>query len=273
MPRMAAPPMDPDARLRQLREGLAALRHDLRAALATERTRRRGPLVQRLHEVERMLDPLYPYTSQAGQDRVADRVFGGRTGLTFADLGAYDGVTGSNTLFLETRRFWTGVLVEPVPDQAARAAAARRAPCLPVAVAAREGEADLLAVEAGFTQMSGLAESYDPRILARVRADPRHRERTLRVRTRPLSALLEEAGLPHPHFVSLDIEGGEEAVLAAFPFARHRVGLWAIENNTGSPAIGRIMRAAGYELVEFCGPDEMWRARDLSLQAEALTPP
>jgi hypothetical protein len=112
--------------------------------------------------------------------------------------------------------------------------------------------------------MSGLAGSYDAGLLAQVRADPRHKERSIRVETRTLSRLLTEAGLPDPDFVSLDIEGGEEAALSAFPFDRHRVGVWAIENNTATPALGGIMRAAGYDLVEFCGPDELWRHRDLS---------
>jgi FkbM family methyltransferase len=257
---------DPDARLARARAELLAARTDLLARLAQDRTRRRGEANRRLHAIARMLDPAHAYTSQAGQDAVVDRLFGGRTHLTFADIGGYDGVTGSNTLFLESRRFWTGILVEPVPAHLERARAARRCPCLPFAVAATDGEAAFLEVAEGYTQMSGLADSYDPAILARVRADPRHRERTFRVETRTLSRLLTEAGLPHPHFVSLDIEGGEEAALAAFPFEAHRVGVWAIENNTGSPAIARIMRAAGYDLAEFCGPDEIWRRRDLSLQ-------
>ncbi len=82
------------------------------------------------------------------------------------------------------------------------------------------------------------------------------------LRTRPLSALFEEAGFDRLDSVSLDIEGGELAVLEAFEFARHRVGVWAIENNTGGPDIGRVMRAAGYKLIEFCGVDEIWAHPD-----------
>jgi FkbM family methyltransferase len=264
-------PSDPGARLAAALSELRSLREETRAALARERTRRRGALVRRLHELERMLDPSYAYSSQAGQDAVVDRLLEGRPG-TFVDLGGHDGVTGSNTLFLETRRGWTGVLVEPVPALLARARAARRCPCLPFAVAASDGEAEFIEVAAGYTQMSGLSATYDPALLARLRAHPRHQERRWRVETRTLARLLLEADLPDPDFVSLDIEGGEEAALAAFPFERHRVRLWAIENNSGSPAIARIMRAAGHDLVEFCGPDELWLRRDLSPRSEASSP-
>lgn len=258
---MSEPPVSEpsvEERVARAEAELRAAAAALQARLGVERSRARAPLVRRLHELRRMLDPADPFASQAGQDRVVDGLFGGREGGTFLDVGGYDGVTGSNTLFLESRRGWRGALVEPVPLQRARAERARKCPCLPYAVAAQDGWAEFIAVDRGFTQMSGLAGSYDPRLLAQVRADPRHAETLVRVETRTLSRLLTESGLPHPDFVSLDIEGGEEAALAAFPFERHRVRAWAIENNAGTPAIGRIMRAAGYALREFCGPDEVW---------------
>ena len=208
-----------------------------------------------------MLDSTYRYSSQAGQDAVIDRALNGKREGTFIDVGGYDGTTGSNTFFLEQWRGWTGILVEPVPSQLAKAQAIRRCPCLGLAVAASDGDADILEVTEGFTQMSGLARTYDPALLTRVRQDPRHKEQTLRVQTRTLSRILTEAGLPDPDFISLDIEGGEAAVLAAFPFMLHRVGFWAIENNTGGPEITTIMRDNGYDLIEFCGPDEIYRRR------------
>ena len=211
-----------------------------------------------------MLDPGYTYASQAGQDLVVDRLLRGKRGGTFVDVGGYDGVTGSNTLFFEQWRGWTGVLVEPVPAQLAKAQTARRCPCLGLAVAATDGDADFLEVSEGYTQMSGLSQTYDSSLLTQVRADPRHKERTFRVTTRTLSRILTDAGIPNPDFISLDIEGGEALTLAAFPFDQHRVGVWAIENNTGGPEIGQIMSAQGYTLVEFCGPDEIWRFSGLS---------
>ncbi|RYG91449.1 FkbM family methyltransferase [Loktanella sp. IMCC34160] len=233
----------------------------LSKALATEKSRRRGPIVRQLYDVRRMLDPSLPYASQAGQDMVLDGLFQKKTGGTFVDIGGYDGVTGSNTLFFEQNRGWTGVLVEPMPDQLAKAGAARKCPCLGYAAADRDGEATFIAVTEGFTQMSGLEATYDPSMLTRVRNDPRHAESAITVQTRMISSILKEAALTEPDFISLDIEGGELAALRVFPFDRHAVRAWAIENNTGTPEIAQLMKANGYDLVEFCGPDEIYLRR------------
>lgn len=250
---------------------MARTMSDLRAAqqsilhsLQTEKSRKRGDLNRQLHEVRRMIDAsAYPFHSQAGQDLVLDGIFDRKRGGTFVDVGGYDGVIGSNSLFFEHWRDWTGILVEPVQLQIDRAKILRKCPCLQYAVAATDGEAEFVEITEGYTQMSGLAGSYDPALLQRVRDDPRHKETTVKVQTRTLSRLLSENGIPNPDFISLDIEGGEVSVLSTFPFDQHRVGAWAIENNNGTDEIARIMQPAGYDLVEFCGPDEIWKRRDL----------
>jgi len=170
-------------------------------------------------------------------------ILGGKTGGTFVDVGAYDGVTGSNSLYFEKWRGWSGVLVEPVPAHRETAETMRAAPCLPYAIAANNGSAPFLSVTKGYLQMSGLLDSYDDAMLERVRENPHHAEDTIEVETRTLSHILTDAGLINPDFISLDIEGGELSVLESFPFEKHKVLVWSIENNSGSPEIPKIMRA------------------------------
>ncbi len=233
----------------------------LQKALATERSRKRGPLVRRYHEVRQMLSPLYTYSSQAGQDFVVDQVMKSKRDGTFLDVGGYDGVTGSNTYFLETNRGWTGALIEPVTAQLAKAASYRQCPCIEVAVAPTEGEADFIEITEGYTQMSGLAGTYDKKLLKTVRDNNRHKENVVKVQTKTLSGIMIDTGLNDPDFVSLDIEGGELACLKTFPFKNHDVKIWAIENNTGTPEIKNLMADNGYDLIEFCGPDEVYFKR------------
>lgn len=233
----------------------------LSAILTQDRSRKRAQPVRYMHEARQMMNPAYAYTSQAGQDLIVDQVMKSKRGGTFVDVGGYDGTTGSNSHFLETHRGWAGVLVEPVPAQLEKAKAVRTCPCIGVAVSPANGEADFIEITDGYTQMSGLSESYDEALLGTVRADSRHKENVLRVQTKTLSSILREAGLVHPDYVSLDIEGGEIACLETFPFAEHDVKIWSIENNTGSSEIKQIMDANGYDLIEFCGPDEMYFKR------------
>lgn len=253
--------MTPSERISEAAKLLRQTEAETVKALHGLKDRRRAPLVRRLHEVRRMVNPAYTYTSQAGQDAVIDQILKHKRGGSFVDVGGFDGVTGSNTLFFEAQRKWTGLLVEPVPANLEKAASQRRCPCLPFAVSDKDGDAAFLEVQEGYTQMSGLIDSYDPDLLNQVRDDSRHKETTITVQTRRLSTILRENDLMHPDFISLDIEGGEVACLSDFPFADHNVQVWSIENNTGTSEITQIMRDNGYDLAEFAGPDDIFVKR------------
>lgn len=255
-------PVTPFEKIEQARRLLAEAQRELAGALETDRSRRRGQIVQELHRIATMLDGSPGHFSQAGQDRIVDRILGGRRGGVFADIGGYDGVTGSNTLFFEVFRGWSGILVEPAPTQLRKAEAVRRCRCIGAAAGGRAGELDFMEVTEGFTQMSGFLESYDADLLARVRGDPRHREVIHRMPVRPLGEILAEAGLGRIDYLSLDVEGGELEILENFDFGAFDVRVWSIENNTGRPEIPRLMAERGYDLVEFAGVDEIYRKRE-----------
>lgn len=260
-----------NAALKQAEDLMAAGRKELtrardllrRAAQQATSARTRGQINQRLWNCERAVAENWPYFSQSGQDAWLDRnLFKAKTGGVFAEIGGYDGVSGSNTLFFELRRGWTGLLAEPSPGLHAAAQTARRCPCLRVAAAAEEGEAEFLDVKAGFTQMGGLVASYDPKLRATVESDPRHRGEVIKVPTRPLAAILGELGTREIDYVSLDVEGGELDVLRAFPFEAFHITAWTIENNAGGAEIPTLMQAKGYRLAEAMGMDGVYLRTD-----------
>lgn len=242
-----------DADLRAAVPGLRAALEQTRAARA------RGRINATLWRIERALGLHEACHSQSGQDAFLDRhVFRGRRGGVFAEIGGYDGLSGSNCLFFEVMRGWSGVLVEPSPRRHAAAASFRRVPCVDCAVAATEGEAAFLDVAEGYAQMSGLVDTYDPKLRRQVEDDPRFRGGEITVRTRPLADILSEQGLSEIDYISLDVEGGERTILESFPFADFRIHAWTVENNTADPAIPALMRDRGFGLVEALGVDEVY---------------
>lgn len=246
--------------IKAARRLLEDARTQLLDALKDERTRRRAPMMRDLYEIERMLGQ-HRYFSQAGQDRIIDAMLGGKQGGVFADIGGYDGVTGSNTLFFELFRDWAGVLVEPAPTQFRRAQSVRRCDCLPYAVAGEPGQLEFMEVTSGFTQMSGFLADYKPDLLEQVRKDPRHAEVIHTLDAKPLGDILSEAQLGEIDFLSLDVEGAEMAILESFDFNAFDVNFWSIENNGGHADLPKLMNAKGYDLVEFAGVDDIFRKR------------
>ena len=178
-----------------------------------------GPLRGRIHELQRRLSGFFPWFSQAGQDRFIDEaIFRGARGGVFVDVGAYDGVNGSNTLFFEQFRDWKGLLIEPAPKWCETARSFRKSPCLQVAIGAEEGSGAFLQVDSGYTQMSGLVDSYNPGLKQQVMADPRFEGGVVDVQVRRLDLLLKEHGLNRIDYLSLDVEGAEASILGRFPF-------------------------------------------------------
>jgi len=264
-----AAPTDAEAerRLKEARDlvargtqALAEGHRQLRAlAGQVAHARLRGQINHEIWDGARRAGRRHQFFSQAGQDAYLDeRVFRRKRGGVFVEIGGYDGITGSNCLFFELLRGWTGLLVEPSPTYFRQAAAFRRATCLQLAVADRDGEAEFLEVQEGFTQMSGLTESYDAALRDKVEADPRHRGEVIRVKTRTLPRILDQHFLREIDYISLDVEGGELAVLSAFPFERYRVTAWTVENNIASRAVPDLMRDKGYRRVEALGVDDVY---------------
>lgn len=253
--------MKPHEKIKEAQRLLQEAHQEISGFLKGERSRRRGEALRQVHTISNMLSPAPLFYSQAGQDRVIDRMLDGRRGGIFVDIGGYDGVTGSNTLFFEVFRDWTGVVVEPSPTQLALAKAARKCPCLGYAVAGQTGEAEFMEVTSGYTQMSGFLDSYSADLLGQVRANPQHSEKLHTLQKKSLQSVLDEQNLKKIDFLSLDVEGGEMDILTSFPFEAYDIEVFSIENNAQTSDLPKFMTSNGYELVEFVGVDDIYRKK------------
>jgi len=253
--------MKPHEKIIEARRLLQEAHKELAGFLGTERSRRRGEALRQSHVISNMMGTSQMYYSQAGQDRVIDGLLDQKRDGVFVDVGGYDGITGSNTLFFEAFRNWSGVIVEPSPTQVKLAEGMRKSPCITAAVAGKTGKADFMEVTSGYTQMSGFLDSYDADLLKRVRAHDKHKEVVHSLSKKTLQSILKEHKLKKIDFISLDVEGGEMGILENFPFEDYDIEIWSIENNAQTSELPEFMRIKGYDLVEFAGVDDIYRKK------------
>jgi FkbM family methyltransferase len=175
----------------------------------------------------------YPYTSLNGLDKKLIPYLPEGIGY-FIEAGANDGIRQSNTHFLEKRRSWSGLLVEPVPRLAAKCAKNRSKSVVAQVVLVPPEQSgtnikiidlDLMTLVAD--QSAGLIDMQRHVQLAEDVQGITAAE--IMVRGVTLSELLEEQGNPKVNLFSLDVEGFEVDVLKGLDLSRHRPDFILVE--------------------------------------------
>ena len=185
------------------------------------------------------------YFSQYGQDKfVAEHLFPGMRNGVFVDVGAYDGVTLSNSCFFEREMGWTGLCVEPIPDVFRELVSNRPGSvCENVCVSNVEGELEFARVE-GVEALSGIADRMDRRHRRRIEGEG-GRVEMMRLPSLRLQTLLDRHGIDRIHFLSIDTEGAELDVIQSLDFERTRVDVVCVENNSGERNVRRHLKRNG----------------------------
>ena len=193
--------------------------------------------------------------SQLGQDKIVDEYLHRKCNGVFVDIGAYDGVTFSNTLMLEIERNWTGICIEPLPDIFVELQKNRRCICAQVCIGNREeNEVEFLAVQseaARARMLSGVLSEYDPRHLVRVDDELNQfggSKGVIRLPMRHLHALLHEHGIRKVDYLSIDTEGSELLILRSTILSAIGNPCITVENNYNDSAIDAVLLSQGYKL-------------------------
>lgn len=218
------------------------------------------------------------YASQIGQDLLLDQVFFARKrGGTYIDVGAHDGVTLSNSCFLEIDRGWTGLCVEPNPGIFEQLAANRRATCIRAAVTSSDSAeaAFIVPSDDSLSMLSGLRSHYGRKHFRRLRAETEAqgaRIGVVGVPTVTLTALAKEHDLWEPDLLSIDVEGAEYDVLLSADWTRFCPSVVVIESNYGLAKEIRLLKTHGYVLLLRQGWDRYFvHQRFLTQRGSTLT--
>lgn len=203
--------------------------------------------------------------AQIMQDLWVQFEMGERRGGYFVEFGATNGVTMSNSLLLERRYGWTGILAEPNPAFHARLGRERKVAISHDCVHAETGQGVtfLCTERPAFSRMEAVRpddafEQEGHRTVAARREIP----------TVSLNDLLDRHNAPdRVDYISIDTEGAELDILSTFDFRRRFVGLFTVEHNFTRERAGvqALMAANGYirRFPEFSRFDDWYIHADL----------
>src|SRR5947209_16759770 len=175
--------------------------------------------------------------------RLVREFFGGATGY-FVDVGANDPQLGSQSWHLE-QAGWTGILIEPQPDLAARLRQRRKAKVFAVACSAPANAGTSMPL-----YLAGPLSSLNENLMnVTLKADA-----TVTVPVRTLDHVLAEAGAPSPiDFLSIDVEGHAREVLQGIDLVRWRPRLILVEDHVMNLRLHRHLRSRGYQWIRRTG--------------------
>lgn len=210
------------------------------------------------------------YYSQCGQDQfVFENYFRNHKGGTFVDIGAHNGVTYSNTFFLETEQNWSGICVEPIPEVFNELKNMRKCCCVEGCVTNRTGNGQLIKVNSpavNTEMLSGLIDKYDPRHFDRMLKEIEYFGGTydiIDVQCYLLNDLLEQNGISHVNFLSIDTEGGEFDILSSIDYSRFKIDVITVEDNYQDERFVEFLNDKGYNFVRRLGCDLLFVHKDL----------
>ncbi len=104
-------------------------------------------------------DPGYIFYSKSGQDRyIFENFFKGKKNGVFVDVGANDGVTNSNTFFLEKELKWNGICLEPQPKTFQLLKQMRSCKVINASAAANDGILEYINLATFKEQFNGIAQ-------------------------------------------------------------------------------------------------------------------
>lgn len=146
----------------------------------------------------------------------------------YVEFGACDGVDLSNTLILEQKLDWMGILAEPDIHFFSNLSKNRKAHCSNLAVYKNSGISMKFHHVVGDAKLSTFSEFS----VSDIHKNSRNNKEEFDVSTITLNALLDMYNAPDIiDYVSIDTEGSEFEIIESFDFGSRRVLLWTIEHN------------------------------------------
>jgi FkbM family methyltransferase len=184
--------------------------------------------------------------SQFGEDIYMNTLFPENYKGVCVEVGAYDGITDSNTLFFE-KKGWSCLCIEPIPSQYENCKAIRKNAINCAISDSNKEDIPFYICNINNNNESAMS-SLEPDIrLIESHMHMINKVLEINVKCRTLTSVLDEANFPNViDFISIDTENTELNVLKGFDFSKYSVKYFIIENNFNEPACEDYLKQFGY---------------------------
>lgn len=189
------------------------------------------------------------YFSQYKQDEHIDKVLKQKENGFFVDIGAHDGQDKSNSFFFEKYRNWSGICIEPGPNEFKALVNNRKSININCCVSNYEGESNFTYINGYSNMLSGLTENYDSQHLLRISRELKEfggEQKEIKVPVRTLCSILEDHEAYEIDYCSIDTEGSEYEIIKEFDFSKFKIKTLSIENNYEDENIRNVLFKNGY---------------------------
>lgn len=200
----------------------------------------------------------YSFYSQQGEDIFIYKHFLNQhvTDGVFVEVGALDGVAGSNTKFFEDVLGYSGLLIEPQPEYIERMKAERpRSNVFPFAIHPTLSSVVLL----GTCATAGIPDTMSQPHQQLWYPDGGLMRNVPAFR---LADILGATDIKHIDFLSIDVEGAEHLVLSSIVWDAVEIYVIVIELDGANPDkdtdCRNILKNAGFSFQTYLGNNDVW---------------
>ena len=222
----------------------------------------RGMLRQKIWNCERSFFWNEKYTSQAGQDKMIKKnFFDGKKNGFFIEIGAYDGICGSNCYHFERFLNWDGIAIEPSNIQFEKLKKNRKCKVLNNAISDEVKEVEFIEVTEGLTQMSGINDSSFKRNINIISNNQISKTKSINLKTITFDEIVPKN--IDIDYLSIDIEGGEMNLLKSIDFKINKIKVISVENNIPKEQnFKNFFEEINFTYLDRIGQDEIFYNRN-----------
>jgi len=185
--------------------------------------------------------------------------FNKKKDLFFVDVGAYDGITWSNSISLEENYGWSGLCIEANPIAYQKLFKCRKNKTFNYALSDKEEEMIFWAISGYCEMLSGFLDLYDEKHIQRINSEIQKYGgyiNKIKIKSKKLQTILDDNLINQVDYLSIDTEGAELSILKGINFSKTNISLISAENNNYNNDVEIFLKEKGYKkIVKICGDD------------------